>query len=128
MIFVSPTQTFYLQDAIESFNDWFELYHRGKPTPPESPEGGNFTERMAYDHHMKLYEAEFDHWRHGLELQTKVSSFLLDFHHFCHFSFVFFLLFLLFFFFFCLFFLCAFVSFILIPILKLSYVSYSVEG
>lgn len=76
MMFVSPTQTFYFQDAIESFNDWFELYHRGKPTPPESPEGGNFTERMAYDHHMKLYEAEFDHWRHGLELQTKVSSFL----------------------------------------------------
>lgn len=61
-------------DAIESFNDWFELYHRGKPTPPESPEGGNFTERMAYDHHMKLYEAEFDHWRHGLELQTKTTK------------------------------------------------------
>lgn len=61
-------------DAIESFNDWFEMYYRGKPTPPEALEGANFTERMAYDHKMKLYETEFDHWKHGLELQTKTTK------------------------------------------------------
>ncbi len=64
------------QDAQDSFNDWFEHYHNSKPTPPDIPQGSNFTERVAYEHKEKQYQADLDRWKHSLKLQTTVSDFI----------------------------------------------------
>ena len=63
-----------LQDAHDSFNDWFEHYHNSKPVEPTNPAGANFTERVAFEHKQKQYEAELERWKHTLLLQTRVSD------------------------------------------------------
>lgn len=61
-------------DAVESFDDWFNHYHHGKPTKPNPPEGGSFTDKVAYEHQMKLYDQEKDRWHHNLLLQTQTTK------------------------------------------------------
>lgn len=61
-------------DAVESFDDWFNHYHHSKPTRPSPPEGGSFTDKVAYEHQLKLYEQEKDRWHHNLLLQTQTTK------------------------------------------------------
>ncbi|XP_041370444.1 nuclear pore complex protein Nup107-like [Gigantopelta aegis] len=60
-------------DAVESFNSWFSLFHHDKPVKPDLIVGGNFTERVAYEHRLKQYEAENDRWKHNVTQQTRVT-------------------------------------------------------
>ncbi|KAL5022711.1 hypothetical protein ScPMuIL_001866 [Solemya velum] len=61
-------------DAIDNFNDWFNLCHHGKPHKPEILTGASFTDRVAHDHRIKQYEQEVDRWHHNLMLQTKSTK------------------------------------------------------
>lgn len=61
-------------DAVESFNDWFTLYHHGKPAKPGGDGGGSFTERVAYEHTLKQYGVEMERWKHNLVRQTRTSK------------------------------------------------------
>ena len=63
----------FVQDANDSFNDWFEHYHDMKPEKPAMATGANFTERVAFEHRQKQYENDLERWRHTLMMQTKVS-------------------------------------------------------
>lgn len=58
---------------MESFSDWFTLYHNGKPAKPSSQGGTSFTDRVALEHRMKQYEVEVERWKHSLVRQTRVS-------------------------------------------------------
>jgi len=64
----------WLQDAQESFSDWFEHWHNARPTPPDAQLGTTFSERVAYEHRQQQYEQELDRWQHSLDLQTKVTA------------------------------------------------------
>ncbi|KAK7508730.1 hypothetical protein BaRGS_00000296 [Batillaria attramentaria] len=61
-------------DAVESFNDWFSLYHHGKPAKPSSDVGGSFTERVAQEHRLKQYELEMERWQINLVRQTQTTK------------------------------------------------------
>lgn len=61
-------------DAMESFNDWVTHYHHGKPVQPAAPQGGSFTDRVAYEHRMKQYDQEKDRWHHNLLMQTQTTK------------------------------------------------------
>lgn len=61
-------------DAMESFNDWIQHYHHGQPTQPAPPEGGSFTDRVAYEHRMKQYDQERERWHHNLLMQTQTTK------------------------------------------------------
>ena len=61
------------QDAMDSYNDWFSLYHHSKPSKPNSAEvGSSFTDRVALEHRLKQYEQETERWRRSLVRQTQV--------------------------------------------------------
>ncbi|CAG5133756.1 unnamed protein product, partial [Candidula unifasciata] len=60
-------------DAVESFNDWFSLYHQGQPVKPVGTDGGTFTDRVALEHKMKQYRHEYERWRHNLLLQARAT-------------------------------------------------------
>jgi len=66
----------WLQDAHESFTDWFEHCHNARPTLPDIVQGATFSERVAYEHKQRQYEQELDRWQHSLDLQTQVSAWL----------------------------------------------------
>ncbi|XP_005098411.1 nuclear pore complex protein Nup107 [Aplysia californica] len=63
-------------DAVESFNDWFSLYHQGRPAKPSVGSEGvaSFTDRVALEHKMKQYQMEMERWRHSLRQQTRVTK------------------------------------------------------
>lgn len=65
-----------MQDAQESFTDWFEHFHNAKPTAPLKPKGSEatFTERVAFDHRKKAYENDLERWKVSMNIQTKVSE------------------------------------------------------
>lgn len=58
---------------MESFNDWFSLYHHNQPSKPTLIQGATFTEKVAHEHRMKKYQQEIDRWQSNLILQTKVG-------------------------------------------------------
>ncbi|XP_055874618.1 nuclear pore complex protein Nup107-like isoform X1 [Biomphalaria glabrata] len=60
-------------DAVESFNDWFSLYHQGRPSKPAGAEGGSFTDQVAYEHKMKQFNQEYDRWMYNLQIQTRTT-------------------------------------------------------
>lgn len=62
------------QEAHDAFNDWFEHYHNAKPAKPEAPHKPSFTERVAFEHQQKQFEAELARWQHSLDLQSKVPD------------------------------------------------------
>ncbi|GAB1607838.1 nuclear pore complex protein Nup107-like [Argonauta hians] len=61
-------------DAIESFNDWFELYYNSQPVAPAKPETADFKDRIAFEHEYKQYELEQDQWKHRFTMQTRTSK------------------------------------------------------
>ena len=61
------------QDALDSFNDWFQHYHHSKPAKPESARSATFTERVAQEHRLKQYAVDLERWKHSLDIQTKVK-------------------------------------------------------
>ncbi|KAK3704372.1 hypothetical protein RRG08_012437 [Elysia crispata] len=61
-------------DAVESFNDWFNLFHKEQPTKPSSVNvGASFTDRVAFEHKMKQFNLEKERWMHNLLVQTKTT-------------------------------------------------------
>ncbi|KAJ8317433.1 hypothetical protein KUTeg_005337 [Tegillarca granosa] len=62
------------KDAMESFNDWFSLYHHNQPSKPTLLQGATFTEKVAHEHRMKKYQQEIDRWQSNLILQTKTTK------------------------------------------------------
>ncbi|GAB6025436.1 hypothetical protein CHUAL_014030 [Chamberlinius hualienensis] len=63
----------YLQ-AQDSYKDWFEHFHNGKPDSPKLAAGANFSERVAFEHRQKQHETDLSRWQHTLELQTKTTT------------------------------------------------------
>ena len=58
---------------MDSYNDWFSLYHHSKPTKPNSTDvGSSFTDRVALEHRLKQYELDMERWQHNLVRQTQV--------------------------------------------------------
>ena len=58
---------------MDSYNDWFSLYHHSKPTKPSSADvGSSFTDRVALEHRLRQYELDLERWRHNLVRQTQV--------------------------------------------------------
>ena len=62
-----------LQDAHDSFSDWFAHCHHAKPAKPDATYSSTFTERVAHEHQMRQYEVELERWQHSLDIQTKVG-------------------------------------------------------
>ncbi|GFR89080.1 nuclear pore complex protein Nup107-like [Elysia marginata] len=61
-------------DAVESFNDWFNLFHKDQPTKPGGVEAGaSFTDRVAFEHKLKQYNLERERWMHNLLVQTRTT-------------------------------------------------------
>lgn len=61
-------------DAMDSFTDWIQHYHHGQPKRPDRPQGGSFTDKVAYEHRMKQYEQDRQRWRHNLIMQTQTTK------------------------------------------------------
>ena len=62
-------------EAVGSFDDWFQLFHRGKPEVPTLPNTHNatFTEKIAHEQQMKTYHLENDRWQQRLDEQSNVT-------------------------------------------------------
>jgi nuclear pore complex protein Nup107 len=60
-------------DAEDSFADWFKHYHNAKPVAPTTGLGGNFTERVAFEHMEQQHNADMERWKHSLDHQTRVT-------------------------------------------------------
>ncbi|XP_076461376.1 nuclear pore complex protein Nup107-like [Babylonia areolata] len=62
-------------DAMESYNDWFSLYHHSKPAEPSGADvGSSFTDRVAQEHRMKQYLLDRERWQHNLLRQTQITK------------------------------------------------------
>ncbi|KAL3223958.1 hypothetical protein MRX96_027030 [Rhipicephalus microplus] len=47
-----------------SFQEWFNQFHRRKPTPPEElAPGARFAEKLAHEHKIRSYTVELEHWK-----------------------------------------------------------------
>uniref|UniRef100_L7M2T4 Nuclear pore complex protein n=1 Tax=Rhipicephalus pulchellus TaxID=72859 RepID=L7M2T4_RHIPC len=47
-----------------SFQEWFQQFHRRKPTPPEElAPGARFAEKLAHEHKVRSYTVELEHWQ-----------------------------------------------------------------
>ena len=57
--------------AIESFNDWFDHYHKGQPTKPVLGSNPSFTERVAHEQREKQFMVEMERWRSGQLVQSR---------------------------------------------------------
>lgn len=65
-------------DAQEGFQEWFQQFHQGKPTPLDAlPAYATFTEKVAYDHKKAQYEAELERWKSTMQHHTKAVKQLL---------------------------------------------------
>ncbi|CAN7997114.1 unnamed protein product [Ixodes hexagonus] len=52
-----------LLQAHQSFQDWFEQFHRHKPAPPEElAPGARFSEKVAHEHRVRSYDLELEQW------------------------------------------------------------------
>jgi len=60
--------------ALESFNDWFHHFHSAKPQTPQQPEGASFTEKVAHEQRMVVYQAELERWRGGQRVQARQAE------------------------------------------------------
>ncbi|XP_070212005.1 nuclear pore complex protein Nup107-like [Littorina saxatilis] len=62
-------------DAMESYNDWFSLYHHSKPSKPSGAEvGSSFTDRVAFEHRLKQYDQDLERWQYKLVRQTQTTK------------------------------------------------------
>ncbi|XP_002399855.3 nuclear pore complex protein Nup107 [Ixodes scapularis] len=53
-----------LLQAHQSFQDWFEQFHRHKPAPPEEvAPGARFSEKVAHEHRVRSHQLELQQWR-----------------------------------------------------------------
>ncbi|XP_039282828.1 LOW QUALITY PROTEIN: nuclear pore complex protein Nup107 [Nilaparvata lugens] len=59
-------------DAQEGFADWFEQHHNARPAKPAKlGDSASFTEKVAHDHKMALYNKEMQRWKMAVAHQTK---------------------------------------------------------
>ncbi|XP_046851291.1 nuclear pore complex protein Nup107-like [Xenia sp. Carnegie-2017] len=61
-------------DALEAFDVWFEHFHQNAPKLPKSKGTFSFTEKVAYEQELKLYEAERERWQRALDVHTKETT------------------------------------------------------
>ncbi|KAL8570338.1 hypothetical protein ACOMHN_035756 [Nucella lapillus] len=62
-------------DAMESYNDWFSLYHHSRPSQPSGVDvGSTFTDRVAQEHRLKQYHLDLERWQHNLLRQTQITK------------------------------------------------------
>ena len=60
-------------EAVNSFDDWFQLFHRGKPEAPSLPTNATFTEKVAHEQQTKSYDLERERWQLRLDEQTNLT-------------------------------------------------------
>ena len=60
-------------EAVASFDDWFQLFHRGKPQAPCLPSNATFTEKVAHEQQTKSYALERERWQLRLDEQTNMT-------------------------------------------------------
>ena len=60
--------------AIETFNDWFDHYHRGQPVRPVMAPTPSFTERVAHEQRDKQFLQELERWRSGQLSQSRQTE------------------------------------------------------
>ena len=60
--------------AIETFNDWFDHYHRGQPVRPLMAAAPSFTERVAQEQREKQFLLELERWRAAQLLQSRQTE------------------------------------------------------
>ena len=60
--------------AIETFNDWFDHYHRGQPVRPVMAPTPSFTERVAHEQREKQFMMELERWRSGQLVQSRQTE------------------------------------------------------
>lgn len=63
-------------DAMESYNDWFALYHHSKPQKPSHVDlsACSFTDRVAFEHRLKQYEKDTEIWQRSVIRQTQTTK------------------------------------------------------
>ncbi|XP_028390986.1 nuclear pore complex protein Nup107-like [Dendronephthya gigantea] len=61
-------------DALETFDAWFEHFHRNAPKEPKTRGAVSFTQKVAFEQELKHYQAERDRWERALDLHTKETS------------------------------------------------------
>ena len=60
-------------EAVGSFDDWFQLFHRGKPETPTVAANATFTEKVAHEQRMKTFDLERNRWEQRLDEQSNVT-------------------------------------------------------
>lgn len=61
-------------NAHEAFNEWFRQ-SRNKPTPPPKlPENAQFTEKVAHEHKVSLFNAETERWKLATSQSAKTAK------------------------------------------------------
>jgi hypothetical protein len=53
-----PLQTYLT--AMETFNDWFDNFHRGQPLRPVLGANSSFTERVAHEQRERVFHCEVE--------------------------------------------------------------------
>lgn len=79
--------------AIDSYNDWVQLYHSKPKEPRLAKSGANFTEKIASEHKEQAYKSELESWKQSLDVQKngKIRISSLSKNNFIFFLFFFFL-------------------------------------
>lgn len=58
-------------EAVASFDEWFQLFHRGKPEPPATLNfNATFTEKIAQEQALKAFDTEHARWERQLGEQS----------------------------------------------------------
>lgn len=60
--------------AMSAFEHWVQYYYNSKPSEPVKPTSNRFTDKVAYDHMVKGYENELEHWKTALSGQAKLVA------------------------------------------------------
>ena len=57
--------------AKESFEDWFDHFHKGKPVQPKLAPNPSFTEKVAHEEKSKQYAVDLERWQSNQEVQSR---------------------------------------------------------
>jgi len=60
--------------AMQTFNDWFDHFHRGQPVRPVMAPNPSFTERVAHEQREKQFMVELERWRSGQLIQSRQTE------------------------------------------------------
>ncbi|XP_065218253.1 nuclear pore complex protein Nup107 [Planococcus citri] len=55
------------------FADWFHTFHKLEPSRPQKPsDDAQFTQKVAYEHHLTQYNNDYQRWTSSVDEQTKI--------------------------------------------------------